>query len=185
MKRVPEARSAFQIRKEDEMFELKPLSKDAVAGALAKAERYRLLNEAEEAESICLDVLAIEPGNQSAVTMLVLAITDQFRDDVSGNVARAQALLPRLEDEYSRAYFAGIIHERRAKAGLHQRGLEPRTGIYDCLTSAMHEFERAANVRPVGNDDAILRWNACARTLMRYPRLQAQPDEETHAIMSE
>ncbi len=30
------------------MFELKPLSRDAIAGALAKAERYRLLNEAEK-----------------------------------------------------------------------------------------------------------------------------------------
>jgi hypothetical protein len=167
------------------MFELKPLSKDAVAGALAKAERYRLLNEAEEAESICLDVLAIDPANQLAVTMLILAITDQFRDDVSGNVARAQALLPRLEDKYSRAYFAGIIHERRAKAGLHQRGLEPRAGIYEWLTRAMHDYEHAAAVRPAGNDDAILRWNACARTLMRHPHLHPQPDEQTHAIMSE
>jgi hypothetical protein len=167
------------------MFELKPLSTDAVAGALAKAERYRLLNEAEEAESICLDVLAVEPANQTALTMLILAITDQFRDDVSGNVSRAQTLLPRLADDYSRAYFAGIIQERRAKAGLHQRGLEPRTGIYEWLTAAMREFERAAALRPAGNDDAILRWNACARTLMRYPHLQPQPDERTHAIMSE
>ena len=167
------------------MFELKPLSKDAIAGALAKAERYRLLNEAEEAESICLDVLSVDPGNQQAVTMLILAITDQFRDDVSGNVARAQALLPRLEDDYSRAYFAGIIHERRAKAGLHQRGLEPRTGIYEWLAAAMDDYERAAGLRPAGNDDAILRWNACARTLMRHPHLRPQPEEETHAIMSE
>jgi hypothetical protein len=167
------------------MFELKPLSKDAIAGALAKAERYRLLNEAEEAESICLDVLAVDPANQQALTMLILAITDQFRDDVSGNVARAQALVPRLADDYSRLYFAGIIHERRAKAGLHQRGLEPRTGIYEWLTAAMNDFERAERVRPAGNDDAILRWNACARTLMRHPHLQPQPDEQTHAIMSE
>jgi hypothetical protein len=167
------------------MFELKPLSKDAIAGALAKAERYRLLNEAEEAESICLDVLAIDPANQPAVTMLILAITDQFRDDVSGNVPRAQALLPRLEDDYSRAYFSGIIHERRAKAGLHQRGLEPRTGIYDCLSRAMQDFERAAAIRPAGNDDAILRWNACARTLMRHPHVQPQAEEQTPAIMSE
>jgi hypothetical protein len=167
------------------MFELKPLSKDAIASALVKAERYRLLNEAEEAESICLDVLAVEPDNQPAVTMLILSISDQFRDEVSGNVGRAQALLPRLEDDYSRAYFAGIIHERRAKAGLHQRGLEPRTGIYEWLNAAMQDFERAARVRPAGNDDAILRWNACARTLMRHPNLRPHPEEETHAIMSE
>ena len=167
------------------MFELKPLSTDAIAAALVKAERYRLLNEAEEAESICLDVLAVDPDNQQALTMLILAITDQFRDEVSGNVARAQALVPRLEDDYSRAYFAGIIHERRAKASLHQRGLEPRFGIYEWLTAAMRDYERAAAVRPAGNDDSILRWNACARTLQRHPHLTQRPEEQMHPIMSE
>jgi hypothetical protein len=167
------------------MFELKPLSKDAIAGALAKAERYRLLNEAEEAESICLDVLAVEPENQQALTAMILAITDQFRDEVSGNVTRAQALVPRLVDDYGRHYYAGIICERRAKAGLHQRGLEPRTGIHDWLVAAMRYYERAEQVRPPGNDDAILRWNACARTLMRHPRLQPQPEEQPQPIMSE
>jgi hypothetical protein len=167
------------------MFELKPLSKDAIANALAKAERYRLLNEAEEAESICLDVLAVDTANQTALAMLILAISDQFRDDVSGNVARAQALVSRLDDDYSRFYFAGIICERRAKAGLHQRGLEPRTGIYEWLAAAMQDYEQAERVRPAGNDDAILRWNACARTLMRHPNLRPQPDEQPHAIMSE
>ncbi len=167
------------------MFELKPLSRDAIAGALAKAERYRLLNEAEEAESICHDVLAVDPENQQALTTSILAITDQFRDEVSGNVGRAQALVSRLVDEYSRYYFSGIICERRAKAVLHQRGLEPRMGIYDWLVAAMRYFERAEQVRPVGNDDTILRWNACARTLMRYPQLQPQPEERPQAIMSE
>ena len=35
-------------------FQLKTLSPEAVPRALAKAERYRLLNEPGEAESICL-----------------------------------------------------------------------------------------------------------------------------------
>ena len=55
-------------------FELKMLSEDAVPRALAKAERYRLLNEPGEAESICLDALAVEPANQSALTTLLLAL---------------------------------------------------------------------------------------------------------------
>ena len=46
------------------MFQPKPISKDVIPSALAKAERYRLLNEPGEAESICLDVLQIEPDNQ-------------------------------------------------------------------------------------------------------------------------
>ncbi len=43
------------------MFELRPLSPSAIPSALAKAERYRLLNEGGQAESICQDVLAIDP----------------------------------------------------------------------------------------------------------------------------
>ena len=60
------------------MFELKPLHPDAVQAALARAERYRLLNEPSEAESICLDILAVEPDNQPARIMLLLSLTDQF-----------------------------------------------------------------------------------------------------------
>ena len=45
-------------------FTLKTRAPEAVARAVAKAERYRLLNEPAEAASICLDALAIEmpPG---------------------------------------------------------------------------------------------------------------------------
>jgi len=42
------------------MFDLKPLSKNAIPAALAKAERYRLLNEPMQAASICEDVLRVE-----------------------------------------------------------------------------------------------------------------------------
>ena len=53
------------------MFELKPLSTEAIPAALEKAERYRLLNEPGEAESICLDVLKADPENQQALITLV------------------------------------------------------------------------------------------------------------------
>jgi len=168
------------------MFELKPLSNDAIAGALAKAERYRLLNEAEEAESICQDVLAVDPDHQQALMTLILAITDQFRDHgVSGNVSRAQALVPRLADEYSRCYYGGIICERRAKAYLSQNGLQAGAAVYDWFREAMRLYERAETVRPVGNDDAVLRWNACVRALGRHAHLRPGTDEERHPIMSE
>jgi hypothetical protein len=167
------------------MFELKPLSHDAVAGALAKAERYRLLNEPEEAESICQDILAIDPAHQPALITLILAITDQFRDQISGNVARAQGLLPRLTSEYDRLYLNGLACERRAKAYLAQSGLKANAGAYDWLREAMRLFEQAEKVRPAGNDDAVLRWNACVRTLERHPHLRPEPDEHPHAIMSE
>ena len=168
------------------MFDVKPLSRDAVAGALAKAERYRLLNEAEEAESICQDILAIEPSHQAAIMTLILAITDQFHDHgVSGNLSRAQALVPLLEDDYSRCYYGGIICERRAKAYLSQNGLQAGAAVYEWFREAMQLFEKAEALRPAGNDDAVLRWNACVRALRRHSHLRPAPDEERHPIMSE
>ena len=47
------------------MFQLKSLSMEGITAALDKAERYRLLNEPREAESICLDVLEIDPENRT------------------------------------------------------------------------------------------------------------------------
>jgi len=49
------------------MFELKRLSTAAIPAALVKAERYRLLNEPDEAQSICEDVLHADPDNFEAV----------------------------------------------------------------------------------------------------------------------
>ncbi len=60
------------------MPDLKPISKEAIPQALAKATRYRLLNEPAQAESICRDVLAADPENQEAVYALILALTDRF-----------------------------------------------------------------------------------------------------------
>src|SRR4051812_7969768 len=72
------------------MFELKSLTREAVPAALEKAHRYRLLNEPEQAESICHDVLRIDPDNQEALTTLILALTDRFAGPrpVSPRVAR-------------------------------------------------------------------------------------------------
>jgi hypothetical protein len=166
------------------MVELKRLSKDAVPGALAKAERYRLLNEPEMAESICLDILAVEPDHQVAMTTLILAITDQFGQEGAGrHTARAQALIPRLEDAYARVYYSGIISERRARAIVSSG---PASLARDWLLDALRGFERAIALRPAGNDDAILRWNACARTLDRLPAAPQGPgDTADTAIMSE
>ena len=52
------------------MPELKPISKEAIPSALAKAERYRLLNEPRLAESICRDVLRTDAGNQQGLVIL-------------------------------------------------------------------------------------------------------------------
>jgi hypothetical protein len=163
------------------MFHLKPLSKDAIPAALAKAERYRLLNEPGEAESICLDVLQIDPGNQEALVMLILALTDQFPQELPSSrsaPARATDLAARLADEYDRSYYAGIIRERRAKAVLQRDRYASTATAAEWLREAMSFFERAEAIRPAHNDDAVLRWNACVRLLQHLPEPQAETREE-------
>ncbi len=159
------------------MFDLKPLSKEAIPGALGKAERYRLLNEPSEAESICLDVLGIDPGNQQALVTLLLALTDQFGQDSSSAVHRAREVLSRLRDAYERAYYAGIICERRARARLRHGGPGSGAIAYEGFQEAMSWYEKAEVLRPPRNDDAVLRWNTCARFILANPHLAAAPEE--------
>jgi len=158
------------------MFELKPLSREGIPKALEKAERYRLLNEPWEAESICQDVLRIDEGNQRALVTLLLSITDQF--GVSARVDEARALLPRLQNEYERAYYAGIICERRAKGLVDHGGPGTSYVAYDWLREAMNLYEKAIEIRPAGNEDGILRWNTCARIIMRH-KLERGPAHNT------
>jgi hypothetical protein len=159
-------------------FDLKPLSKDAVPAALAKAERYRLLNEPGEARSICLDVLQADPGNQEAMVMLLLALTDQFPHDASSRaVAHAGELAAALADEYDRAYYLGIIRERLGKSVLERDRYGAAATAAEWLRDAMTFYERAEALRPAHNDDSLLRWNACARLLMELPVPPSDPHE--------
>ena len=167
-------------------FELKTLSPEAVPAALEKARFYRLLNEPGEAESICRDVLEVDPDNQEALTTLLLALTDQFDTKAaSAAVADTRALIERLTEAYARAYYAGIVYERRAKAQLHHNlpGYGPRA--YEWLREAMTSYEQAEAVRPAGNDDALLRWNACARLLMRDHHLAPAIEERGEPLLLE
>jgi hypothetical protein len=166
-------------------FELKTLSPEAVPRALEKAELYRLLNEPGEAESICRDALEVEPDNQEALVTLVLALTEQFDTDTATTVPHARAVIERIRDDYSRAYYTGIVYERRAKVQL--RSTVPGSGprVYAWLREAMDWFEKAESIRPVGNDDALLRWNACARLLMRDHHLAPASEERTEPLLLE
>ena len=104
------------------MFELKPLSQPAIPAAIEKAMRYRLLNEPGEAERICLDGLHTDPQNQQALVILLLALTDRFGQGYAVSDAQVHEVLARLQNEYERAYYAGIIFERKAKAKLNHGG---------------------------------------------------------------
>src|SRR6266536_3410295 len=114
-------------------FTLKPLSLETVPRALAKAERYRLLNEPGEAESICLDALQVEPDNNEAIVTLLLALTDQFSEDIPSAFGDALQLAKRLTDPYEHAYYSGIIWERRAKAQLHRGSIGLGPQVYEYL----------------------------------------------------
>ena len=153
------------------MFEFKLLSKDGIPGALAKGERYRLLGQPWEAENIYLDILQVEPESQPALVGLVLALTDQFGHNRSASVARAREALGQIQDGYERAYYAGIICERRARALLDQARPGSDSAIYEHLREALSWYAEAEARRPPGNDDAILRWNACTRLLRGHPEL--------------
>ncbi|MDQ3180033.1 MAG: hypothetical protein M3Q33_05890 [Acidobacteriota bacterium] len=158
------------------MFELKSLHKEAVSSALEKAKHYRLLNEPGAAESICLDILQIEPDNQTALVTLVLAMSDRFGKDYAISDSRIQDYLSRIKDDYERTYYTGIIYERRAKTTLSRGTPGSESTAYDLFRQAMNWFEKAEAIRPDGNDDVILRWNGCARIIMRNklePRVMA------------
>ncbi len=157
-------------------FTLKPISPSGIAGALAKVTHYRYLNQAEEAESICRDVIAVDPENQTALRMLALVLTDQFNGTSSDRYAEGESTVSRLTDPYERQYYMGILHERRAKAQL-RTGHQPHT-LLVLFEEAMHCFGEAARIRPQGNDDAILRWNRCARIIQSLPTHQWQGESE-------
>ena len=144
-------------------YELKRISTAGITEAIAKVELYRSLNEPEEAESICRDILAVEPHHQLALRLLGLALTDQFTGGPSDRYREAEVTFQQLSDPYERLYYAGILNERRAKAQFNSG--QPPHILLPLFEQALHSFAEAEKIRPVGNDDAILRWNRCVRLL--------------------
>jgi hypothetical protein len=154
-----------------EHFRLKPISKEAIPRAIQKAERYRLINQSWAAESICRDILEIDPANQQVLVMLVLALTDQLAGGHASVMRAVHDILPRITDAYQRAYYSGITSERNGQAHLQRGGMGSGGMAYDALREAMSWYEKAEAIRPAGNDDAILRWNTCARLISSNSQL--------------
>ena len=158
-----------------DQFELKPISKGAVGEAIHKAEQYRALNDPEQAESICLDILRIDAENQKVLALLVLCITDQFGSGSgAAGVQKAREIVARFQDQYQRFYYSGIVCERQARA-LLSRGTSSGFA-YEGFREAMDWYAKAEPIRPPEHDDAILRWNSCARTIRRH-HLRPRPVE--------
>ena len=154
------------------MKKLKSITREGIAHALEKAERYRLLNEPSEAESICRDILELEPTNQKAIVLLILSLSDQFNSGTSDLEARN--LVKKIEDAYQQTYYRGIISERLAKATLSRGALGASFDAYEWLTDAMEAFEEAERIRPQGNDDSILRYNTCVRIIQKHTLRERQ-----------
>src|SRR5215467_4279495 len=152
----------------------KTISTGGIAGALAKVQHYRYLNQAEEAESICRDILVADPENQMALRQLGLAITDQFTGGVSDRFNEAHSCFEKLTNHYERSYYLGILNERRAKAQL-RAGHRSHT-LRSSFESALQYYEEAEKIRPRGNDDAILRWNRCLRLMQSVPELSRESE---------
>lgn len=164
-----------------ETFELKTISKQAIPEAVRKAEHYRLLNEPAMAESICYDILAVDPDNQKVIILLITSITDQFDSTANPGTAAARKHIVKLSGEFDRLYFGGIISEREARAFL-ARGGSYRDYAYDSFVDAMELYEQAEALSPPGNNNAMLRYNSCVRTIAAKQLEPAPPDERVLGI---
>jgi len=157
--------------------QLKKITREGVAAALLKAHRYRVLNDSAAAESICLDVLMVEPENVEAIVMHVLAITDQFDAGRAEDLKRAEAAVSELADSYKNAYYRGIICERWAKSVLKRGVPRGEEMAFDWIDRAFKQYAIADSLKALGNDEAILRWNACVRLLAANPKVRARAAE--------
>lgn len=166
------------------MIELRTLNAGAVPAALEMAKSYRLLNEPEEAESICLDILAVSPGHQEALTTLLLARTDKFaHGELNPAFDDAKAIVEQLDSQYCKSYYAGIIFERRAKHHLKRGGPGAGAVAYEWFVKALNAFGKALDSCDPSNQDAVLRWNSCARFINDNPDLKPGEADQAEMLM--
>ena len=165
------------------MYELEKIAPASIPAALEKAEHYRLTGESACAESICLDVLEVDPDHQSGLILLLLARTDQFTLGLPSQVERAREILPHLSSAYDRAYYGGIICERQGKYQLRQRGKRSGFVAWEWFQHAMEQYQEAKGLSEPGDDNPTLRWNTCARLIMRNPHCVPDPEQDTEHMI--
>ncbi|MGB5987752.1 MAG: hypothetical protein WBG37_20775 [Desulfobacterales bacterium] len=166
------------------MLELKPLRPEAVESALNMAKRYRLLGEPEDAQSICLDILLSEPDHQEALITLILALADKF--SVTGlqpAFKEAMEVVEKLDSSYCKTYYSGIIFERRAKHHLRQGGPGSGAVAYDWFAKALKAFDTALSGCDPDNQDAVLRWNSCARFIQNHPDVKTDDRDGSEMLL--
>jgi hypothetical protein len=168
---------------EEKEFELKILSGEGVTAAVAKAEKYRLLNDPTMAESICLDILNVEPDNAKTKIIMLLALTDQFGMSRSSHATKkAKLLVSDFKDDFLRIYYSGLINERLGTATLNSSTMGREHNAYEWYIDAMELYAEAENLQPAGDNDSILRWNTCARIIMQH-KLTRRPIDDTVTLL--
>lgn len=165
------------------MYELKPLSKDAIPNAIERAKQYRLLNQPWHAESICRDILAVDPDHQQNLIILLLAITDQFGNEKLGKSKEdAEKIILQLRDEYQRDYAYGIIYERQASTAIRRGGPRSHYIAYYHLIKALEYYKKSGKSHPEKNEESTLRWNTCVRMIQEF-KLQPAPDDDDSTML--
>jgi hypothetical protein len=155
---------------------LHDIHSDAIESALIKARQYRSLLEPEIAESICLDILHIDKNNQEALVIYILALTDQIHHtDKRSDIKHIQKTIDSLQSKYQRYYYTGLLNERRARFLVTQP--MSHSFAYDYFTEALQFYKKAEKLSLEHNDDAILRWNSCVRTIQKE-KLTPRRDSE-------
>lgn len=155
---------------------LHDIHSDAIESALNKARQYRSLLEPQIAESICLDILHIDDTNQQALVLYILALTDQIHHgEKQSEIKLIQKTIDRLQSDYQRHYYNGLLNERRARYLITQP--MSHSFAYDYFAEALQYYQQAEKISPEQNDDAILRWNSCIRTIQKE-KLTPRRDSE-------
>lgn len=147
---------------------LKRLAEKNLGAAVALAKHYRDLNQPEEAESICRDVLDVAPDDQDALQTLGLALTDQLPTRWMALFEEACSIFTRLKGDYERVYYTGIAWERYAKAQLAAGRDHNAIHAYE---TALGHFEKAEELAPKGEPAPVLHYNHCVRALTEHPDL--------------
>jgi tetratricopeptide (TPR) repeat protein len=149
-------------------WELKPLAAKNLKAAVTLAKHYRDLNQPEEAESICRDVLTVAPDDEDAWRTLGLALTDRFPSAWMTLFDEACAAFAKLSSEYERVYYTGVAWERFAKA---QLAVGREQNAIHAFEEALARFARAEELGPSDEPSPILHYNHCVRALTTHPEL--------------
>jgi tetratricopeptide (TPR) repeat protein len=148
--------------------ELKPLRARNLSEAVALAKHYRALNQPEDAESICRDILDVAPDNEEAWRLLGLALTDQFPTAWLTLFDEACAAFAKLRSNYERVYYTAIAWERYAKAQLVAGRVNNAIHAFE---EALRRFDEADRLGSPDDPAPVLHYNRCLRALTTHPEL--------------